>query len=484
MIAANSITPMIIVFETNKTIADVNEPILFEFEADMVWRAEIAKYYIEYHDGTPFIELSSSKINVTHSFQYEGKYLVTLTALSHAGLTDVKTCEVEIMNAPPIFDITMASFANEDEMVNLSTYELIESEIDFENVKYNWDFGDGTYLTSENVSKKWTEAGTYPVTLTVFDDQNAFNSTTKFIDIYNVVPEANFTIEPLKCDCPFIINITENEAFIYEACPLYFNASYSDDTESDLGGLQYYWDFGDGQTGWGIGIVHQFIQSGIYDVKLTVRDDNGDIDVLHKTVHVINESPMIDLLTENININEGETFVFEVNSSDSFPDYPLLNYSWSFGDFGWRASNLWTDNFIGDIAVSVEDPEGFSASDSTGVVVNNVPPHINLNWAYVDMNVTAFIKAPTPKVCNFSIEFIADGIGEIGYLVGKPKGDNRIETPPIPIQIDLSKDYDIKINRTHVLEPGVYYIDLYFHFWMEIVFQLAPHSVNLGQDGN
>jgi len=464
MIAASSITPMIENFSTNKPIADVNEPILFEFKADMVWRAKIAKYYIEYHDGTQFIELSPSKINVTHSFQYEGKYLVTLTALSHAGLTDVKTCEVEIMNAPPIFDIAMVSFANEDEMVNLSTYELIESEIDLENVKYNWDFGDGTYLTTENVSKKWTDAGTYPVTLTVFDDQNAFNSTTKFIDITNVVPEANFTIEPLICDCPFIIDITENEAFIYEACPLYFNASNSDDTESDLGSLQYYWDFGDGQTGWGIGIVHQFIQSGIYDVKLTVRDDNGDFDVLHKTVHVINESPTIDLLTENININEGETFVFEVDSSDSFPDYPLLNYSWSFGDFGWRASNLWTDDFAGDVVVSVEDPEGFSASDGTRVVVENVPPHINLNWAYVDMNVTAFIKAPTPKVCNFSIEFIADGIGEIAYLVGKPKGDNRIETPPIPFPIDLSKDYEIKINRTHVLDPGVYYIDLVFSF--------------------
>ncbi len=464
MIAASPLTPMIVVFKSNKLIADVNEPVLFEFEADSVWQADIVAFYVDFHDGTPYQELGPAEIDITHSFQYEGKYLISLTAVSFAGLTDVKTCEVEIMNAPPIFDIKMVSFAYEDEIVNLSTYELLESEIDLESVKYNWDFGDGTYLTTENVSKKWIEAGTYPVTLTVFDDQNAFNSTTKFIDINNVAPKANFIIEPLKCDCPFIIEITEDEAFIFESCPLYFNASYSNDTESDLGSLQYYWDFGDGQTGWGLGIVHQYIQSGEYDVSLTVRDDDGTIDVIHKTVYVINEAPTIDLIEEFITINEGETFVFEVDSSDSFPDSPLLNYSWSFGDSGWRVSNLWTDDFIGDVNVSVEDPEGLSATDGTKITVENVPPHINLNWAYIDVNVTAFIKAPTPKVCNFSVEFIGDGETEVGYLVGKPSGENRMETPPIPFRFDLSKDYVIKINRTHELLPGVYYIDLVFSF--------------------
>ena len=75
MIGASSITPMISSFDSNKSVADVNEPITFEFTADVAWHADIAKYYIDFHDGTQYQELGPSSTDIIHSFQYEGKYV-------------------------------------------------------------------------------------------------------------------------------------------------------------------------------------------------------------------------------------------------------------------------------------------------------------------------------------------------------------------------------------------------------------------------
>lgn len=464
MIAASSITPMIEYFYPDKVQADVNEPIDFQFSANDVWRADISVFYIEFHDGSLPIELTPEKINITHTFQNEGKYLITLTAVAISGLTDVKTCEIEIINEPPIFDIDLPNTAFEDEKISASVINLIDSAQDCENAKYHWNFGDGTFLTTKNINKTWSNEGIYPVTVTVFDDQGALDTKTEFIEIINVAPVADFVIESLKSDCPYIININENEVVVYEACPLYFNASFSYDTLSDLNGILYYWDFDDGQIGTGIGVVHQFMQSGNYTVTLRVKDDNGDIGITQKIIQVVNEAPWIELLTKNIILKEGETFTFETDSSDSLPDYPFLKYSWDFGDYGWRASNLWLDDFTGDISVNVTDLEGLSDTDSTNIVVENVPPNINLNWAYVAMNITISIKAPTPKPCNFSIEFLENDETIGVYIVKKSSGDNRVETPPLPFFMDLSRNYTIKVNRTHVLEPGTYFVYLEFSF--------------------
>ena len=55
---------------------------------------------------------------------------------------------------------------------------------DGEITKYEWDFGDGTYGEGEDVTHEY-KAGTYTVTLTVYDDKNASSSISKVITIEN-----------------------------------------------------------------------------------------------------------------------------------------------------------------------------------------------------------------------------------------------------------------------------------------------------------
>ena len=54
--------------------------------------------------------------------------------------------------------------------------------------------------------------------------------------------------------------------------PVRFDASRSYDKDGTI--TSYVWDFGDGESGYGLTPTHTYIQSGTYKVKLFVMDDN------------------------------------------------------------------------------------------------------------------------------------------------------------------------------------------------------------------
>jgi PKD repeat protein len=60
----------------------------------------------------------------------------------------------------------------------------------------------------------------------------------------------------------------------------------SDSIDNDGMILNYTWDFGDGNLGYGSLVVHDYVESGTYTVMLTVVDDNGDSDITSTTITV------------------------------------------------------------------------------------------------------------------------------------------------------------------------------------------------------
>ncbi len=190
----NNIVPSIAYFNADKTIADVNEPITFSLSPSNVEFTSIANFYVDFHDGTLPIKLTADELSVTHKFAYEGKYLVTLIAVSTAGLTDQATLEVEIKNQPPIIQsIIIPDSAYEDQLVYLTIGTIIDSIVDENESTYIWNLGDGSFQYGKNVSHVWTNKGIYPITLTVIDDQGAIDTTTEFLEILNV-PHPDWTL--------------------------------------------------------------------------------------------------------------------------------------------------------------------------------------------------------------------------------------------------------------------------------------------------
>ena len=109
----------------------------------------------------------------------------------------------------------------------------------------------------------YTDNGTYPVTLTVTDDDGATNSTTALKTVLNRPPVANFTWEP---EVPRVNEVVT------------FNATASYDPDGTI--VLYTWDFGDLNVTSTTNpvITHIYTMIGEYTVTLTVTDDDEATD--------------------------------------------------------------------------------------------------------------------------------------------------------------------------------------------------------------
>ena len=67
-----------------------------------------------------------------------------------------------------------------------------------------------------------------------------------------------------------------------------FDGSGSSDSDGDI--VNYTWDFGDNTTGYSIKPIHSYNTSGLYDITLTVKDDDGLTSISTTTVNITLDS--------------------------------------------------------------------------------------------------------------------------------------------------------------------------------------------------
>ncbi|MHA1652232.1 MAG: PKD domain-containing protein, partial [Candidatus Helarchaeota archaeon] len=402
-ILSSNIIPIISSISVDKISADVYEEI--EFNVSLSPLSGPINYYIyNFHDSSEPLVTTRSIVN--HSFPFEGYYLVTVTAVGIGGITDDKTIEITIENEQPTGQLAFPSTAYEDEDVTLYAIQVSDSDHDLSLLRYHWLFGDGNYMEGNPVNWSWSDAGEYPITLTIFDDQNALYTSTNFIEILNTIPKANFTTD---------INM------VLEDQPIFFNASLSSDSPSDFPSLRYYWDFDDGMVGRGMEIEHIFSKSGVYNVTLLVIDDNGAKSICNKLIIVMNSPPTVEIIDPYIQLFEGDTHTFYANSSDTLSDFQILKYNWSFGGDGWQISHQFLDDGIYPYSVVVSDPEGETAIDSGEVQVNNVAPKVSLTSAQTIGNITIRMTG-TPNN-TYTIKYIENGALIANYTHPREAGN-------------------------------------------------------------
>jgi serine protease len=80
-------------------------------------------------------------------------------------------------NYPPTADFTYAATDLTVDFTDQST------DSDGSVVSWAWDFGDGATSTTQNPSHTYASSGTYPVTLTVTDDDGATGSVTQDVTV-------------------------------------------------------------------------------------------------------------------------------------------------------------------------------------------------------------------------------------------------------------------------------------------------------------
>jgi hypothetical protein len=163
-----------------------------------------------------------------------------------------------LINGKPSFEINNDTIEiYEDDYIGFDGNNSVYPEWQTTTLNFTWDFGDGNFAYEPLPAYKFISKGKYMVKLTVRTHDDYTDTAQIMFNVNNVIPQAYpgyKTIDGLN---------------------VYFDASATKDTPSDLTKLTYTWDFGDGQSADGIAPIHTYDARDVYYVTLTVTDDNG-----------------------------------------------------------------------------------------------------------------------------------------------------------------------------------------------------------------
>lgn len=197
-----------------------------------------------------------------HTFRRAGTYNVTLTARNSSGQNFEKSWQITVMP----FNIV-----NNDVSVYptkgstpLRIYYSAKPKVFGQpsQLKYLWDFGDGT--TSQTVSGEhvYPKKGDYRITFTLKDDYHP--------NFYLVPWSSMVTVTP-----PFI-TVKVQGTPLTGLIPLQVRFSPEIKVEGGPTDIEYQWDFGDDTSSNAMNPTHTFAEPGRYKVVLTVRDWKND----------------------------------------------------------------------------------------------------------------------------------------------------------------------------------------------------------------
>lgn len=140
-------------------------------------------------------------------------------------------------------------------------------------LNFLWNFGDGTTSAVDNPTHDYLTPGTYRVSLIAFDSSscNKIDSTFINISVQNV-PTAGFSFTPTQPQ--------EN--------------TFTQFTNQSAGAINYFWNFGDGDSSTEVNPRHIFPATGTYNVCLVAENEAGCTDTACLPVQAL-INPLLDV---------------------------------------------------------------------------------------------------------------------------------------------------------------------------------------------
>jgi len=140
-----------------------------------------------------------------------------------------------------------------------------------------WDFGDGTNSSDEEVSHNYSQVGNYTVNLTLSYEGDEYNVST----VIEVLPlKARYSTSS-------------------DGAQPYVDIIFNDTSQGLTDITNYTWDFDDGTISYEQNVSHSFESEGIYNVTLTVTDQDTNVNTHYQIIHIETTAPTIIYVDES-----------------------------------------------------------------------------------------------------------------------------------------------------------------------------------------
>ena len=200
--------------------------------------------------------------------------------------------------------------------------------------------------------------------------------------------------------------------------PITFDGSSSFDLDGSI--VSHVWNFGDGSTGTGSLVQHQYNTGGTYSVSLTVTDDRGLTNSKVQSIAVsnaANPTALFDFSPTAPQVNQ-QVF-FNAAKSTAVTGRTIARYDWDFGngrqDSGQLASEVFTKAGTFVVLLTVTDDVGKKGTTSQSVTVGGTDLPVTFTFSPTSPTVgqTVFFNGTGSNITSYAWDF-GDGSTGVG----------------------------------------------------------------------
>ncbi len=387
---------------------------------------------------------TSSAANPVHTYTKTGNFTVRLISTNSNGCSDTVTKAQYIkIQEPSIVLNNLPALGCIPVTIKPSATITANESI----ATYHWDFGDGNTSSAIKPVHTYTTGGTFDISLTITTGSGCTKTTTfKEAVRAGEKPAANFSVGSSNV-CAFQ--------------PVSFTDLSTGEPD------QWLWDFGDGTTGVAQHPVHEYQDTGWFDVQLiTWSNTCADTIEYKKMVYI---KPPIASFGFTQNCSEKFTVDFKDQSIGA------VSYQWLFGD-GQSSSEV--------------NPQHQYTKPGTYEVILNITngscTHSTRQTVQV-INEKANFRADATEVCkgtaiNFSaLKINADNIASWSWDFGD--GTNATSAGNTSHQYLKAGNYTVSLSITDLLECTDTYSLLINVFGPTADFEPGVPGACLGESG-
>jgi len=174
--------PPVSSFTVSAPTVQTGETVHFDASGSKDPDGHIICYVWNFGDGT-----SAVGVSVSHAYENNGDYMVTLTVIDDDGATSSISAVETVLNRPPVALFAKnVTIVKENEAICFNASESYD--LDGSIISYFWNFGDGTNATGMVMEHAYAEDGNYTITLTVTDDDGASSSVSATVTVKPPAP--------------------------------------------------------------------------------------------------------------------------------------------------------------------------------------------------------------------------------------------------------------------------------------------------------